>query len=161
MFEAYKKRLASLLGDMVIEIQHMGSTAIRGMVAKPQIDVMVVVKDLSKISALYHSFVEAGFTPQGKEYVGIGDEYFTEDAPDGRRLASIHVFEQGHPDIEMRKIFHDYLMQNENDRNLYIKAKRKLYALHKDDYEGYDSGKMKVIEAIKVRAKAWTATHRV
>lgn len=157
-FFEYAERLRPILGDNLLEIEHMGSTSIEGMVAKPQIDILVIVKDLSRIKDKYNRFRDAGFVPRGTEYVGIGDEYVTLDSPDGNRLASIHIFQQGHPAIEEDRLFRRYISTHKEDRNLYIDTKRKLYAQHRDNYEGYDLGKKEVIGAIKDRAQKWAAS---
>lgn len=154
-FLEYAEKLKPILGDNLLEIEHMGSTSIEGMVAKPQIDILVTVKDLSKIKEIYDRLKTAGFVPRGTEYVGIGDKYVTLDSPDGKRLASIHIFQEGHPAIEEDRLFRKYISTHEEDKNLYIETKRKLYAQHKDNYEGYDFGKTEVIRAIKSRARDW------
>ncbi len=154
-FLEYAGRLKPILGDNLLEIEHMGSTAIEGMVAKPQIDILAIVKDLDKIKDIYDRFISEGFTPRGREYVGIGDEYVTLDAPNGKRLASIHIFQKGHPRIAEDRLFRKYLSTHESDKQLYIKTKKELYAKHRDNYEGYDTGKNNVIKAIKLRAQQW------
>lgn len=127
------------------------------MVAKPQVDVLVVVKDLDAVVAKHKTLITAGFTPRGRGYVAEDDEYLTQDSPDGKRLISVHILQQGNPKIAEYKVFRDYLQENETDRNLYITTKRNLYSLHENNYTEYDSGKKEVINAIKNRAKQWVA----
>ncbi|OHA00980.1 MAG: hypothetical protein A3C07_05125 [Candidatus Sungbacteria bacterium RIFCSPHIGHO2_02_FULL_47_11] len=157
-FFDYAGRLKPIIGDNLLEIEHMGSTSIEGMVAKPQIDILVIVKDLRLIKDNYEQFRAAGFVPRGTEYVGIGDEYVTLDAPDGKRVASIHIFQKGHPAIEEDRLFREYISTHDEDKHLYIETKRKLYAQHSDNYEGYDLGKKEVIDVIKDRARKWAAS---
>ena len=125
------------------------------MTAKSQIDILVLVKDFPKVKQFYEQMNAAGFTPRGTEYVGIGDEYFTEDAPDGKRVVSVHVFPEGDPSRERYLNFRDYLRSHEEDRNLYISVKKSLYSENKENYEGYDSGKEDVIVDIRKRADEW------
>lgn len=155
IFSKTAEKLKPILGDNLLEIEHIGSTSIEGMFAKPQIDIMVTVKDLSLIKECYDSLTKAGFVPRGTEYVGIGDEYVTEDAPDGTRLASIHIFQAGHPEIARHLIFRDYLRENKQDRELYISTKKDLYSKYSEDYAKYDSGKHNVITEIHARAEKW------
>lgn len=155
----YAEKLKPILADNLIDIEHMGSTSIEGMVAKPQIDILVTVKDLNLVKNNYDQLRAAGFVPRGTEYVGIGDEYVTLDDKDGKRLVSIHIFQEGHPEIEEDRLFRKYISTHEEDKNLYIETKRKLYAQHKDNYEGYDFGKVEVIRAIKSRARLWATSH--
>jgi GrpB-like predicted nucleotidyltransferase (UPF0157 family) len=79
----------------------------------------------------------------------------TEDSTDGKRLVSVHTLQKGNPKIAEYKMFRDYLQSNEEDRNLYISTKRKLFLKHCDNYPDYDSGKKEVIAGIKARAKEW------
>ncbi len=148
-------KIKPLIAENLISIEHVGSTSIEGMLAKPQVDVLVVVKDLNLIRASYEAFRNAGFVPQGTDYVGIGDEYFTEDDTNGKRITSIHIFQEGNPKIFDNTVVRDYLRQNEEDRRLYIETKRNLYSLYRDDYESYKKGKKEVVDAIENRAKEW------
>ena len=154
-FVAIARRVTPLLGDNLMEVEHIGSTSIEGMFAKPQIDVLVVVKNVDDVADVRNAFEKAGFSSRGRGYVSADDEYFTEDARDGSRLASIHILQEGNPNIRDYKIFRDYLIQNEGDRNLYIRAKESLYSSHSDNYAHYDRGKKDVIEAIRNRAREW------
>lgn len=154
-YRDYSSKIKSILGDNLISIEHIGSTSIEGMVAKPQIDILVVVKNLDEVKNTYRDFIKAGYVPRGREYVGIGDEYVSLDSPDGKRLASVHIFPLGEPIIEKYRKFRDYLSTHEEDRELYIKTKRELYSKYKDNYEQYDLGKGGVINEIKQRIDRW------
>lgn len=158
-FAAYAERLRPILGDNLISIEHMGSTSIEGMAAKPQIDMFAVVKDLDKVRDVYPAFEVAGFVPRGREYVGIGDEYVTLDDEHGKRLAGIHIFPEGHWSIEEERLWRRYLSTHKDERDLYSNTKRDLYAKHKENYEGYDTGKNAVIKEIKARACEWAKTN--
>ncbi len=153
-FEMHKLKLTEILGDETLDIQHIGSTAIPGMVAKPQIDILVVVKDVDRIKSKYGAMLAAGFEHRG-DYTGIGEEYFTEDDQEGRRLTSIHVLPRGHPEIEELMDFRDFLIADEDARELYITAKRELFASHRGDYSAYDAGKQQIIETIRQRVEEW------
>lgn len=153
-FELRRKILEKILGDSIIDIYHIGSTAIPGMPAKPQIDILVVTRDLGAVRMKRDQMAAEGFHARG-DYTGIGEEYFTQDSPDGRRMTSVHVLPQGHKEIEEQIAFRDYLMANAEDRNLYAEAKKRLFAEHHDNYSAYGSGKEKVIEDIRQRAKEW------
>lgn len=155
-FQERKAKIAPLFGDNLISIEHIGSTSIPGMMAKPNIDMLVVVKDLDDIPPLYQTFIDAGYTPQGREYVGDGDEYITEDTPEGYRITSIHVYQVGHPKIKHYQDFRDYLIAHEDEKQLYLDLKQNLYTQYKDDYGSYDLGKTETIEALKERATLWS-----
>lgn len=153
-FNEHAKRIKGIMGRVALEIHHIGSTSIPGMVAKPNIDIEVVVPSLEAARRLSKKMTMAGYTSRG-DYSKIGEEYFTEDAENGERLASIHVFPVGHPDIQTQLDFRDYIRSHEKDRELYKATKWRLYLQYKDNYGAYDSGKQDVIEAIKMRARNW------
>jgi len=160
LFLKYSEMIKPIIGANLISIEHMGSTSIKGMVAKPQIDILVVVKDLDQIKSLYDKFTSEGFVPRGREYVGIGDEYVTLDSPSGKRLAGIHIFQIGHPMIEEDRLFGVYISTHDFDKQLYIQTKKDLYSKYHDNYEAYDIGKNDVLKEIKNRAREWDENGR-
>ncbi len=152
-FADKKQRIIGALGDLVLEIYHVGSTSIPGMIAKPQIDVLVVVDNLDALRENLAKMETARFSSRGN-YTGIGEEYFTEDDAAGERLASIHVLPKGHQEIDNILAFRNHLLGNKEDRDLYIATKKYLYSLYADDYSKYDSGKESVIAEISKHIKS-------
>ena len=153
-FNFHAARIKEVLGPVALEIHHIGSTSIPGMVAKSNIDIEVVASSLDGVRKLAPEMAKAGYTPRG-DYSKIGEEYFTEDAQTGERLTSVHVLPAGHSDIQMQLDFRDYLRSHEKDRNLYANTKRRLFEEYGNNYAAYDSGKQEVIDMIKQRAKTW------
>ena len=160
-FLVVAEKLKPIFGDNLVEIVHVGSTSIEGMVAKPQIDVLAVVKNIDLVKESSVAFSKAGFTLQGRGYVAADDEYITEDSLDGKRLTSIHTLQFGNPRIFEFKAFKDYLTANKEDRDLYIATKRELYFSHHNNYAEYDSGKSDIIDTINARAKQWATKKAV
>lgn len=152
MFEIRNKKIKEILGDLVVEIHHIGSTSIPNMPAKPQIDILVVVSDLNAVKDKYQEMELANFNPRGN-YTGIGEEYFTEDDGNGARISSIHILPIGHPEIEDILAFRKYLLENSDDREKYITKKRELFEKYSQDYQSYDSGKKATIEEIRAKIK--------
>lgn len=154
------EEIRPLFGTNLLAIEHVGSTSVEGMIAKPQIDVLAIVKDLDLIPEIYSDFESIGYVPRGREYVGIGDEYVTKDAKDGKRLAGIHIFEDGHPRIKEYREFREYLRNNEEDKEKYIDIKKRL--LNSGiDIKGYDKGKSEVVNEILKRAREWAKINPV
>lgn len=155
-FKEISNRVKAVLGDMALEIEHIGSTSIEGMVAKPQIDILVVVKDLDLVKTKHKEMVTAGFTHHGRGYVNEDDDYFSLNTAEGKRVASIHILQKGNKKTEYYLIFRDYLRTHPEERDLYISIKRSLYSKHNDNYTSYDGGKKDVILEIRERALAWS-----
>lgn len=154
-YAAAEAQIRPILGSNLISIEHIGSTAIEGMVAKPQIDILAVVKDLSKVPDVYQAFRDIGFTPKGRGYVEDDDEYICEDSPDGHRLTSVHVIQEGNPKVFGYRAFRDYLQTHDNERQHYISLKRQLSEKYADDYQEYNGRKAELIDDLKKRAVAW------
>lgn len=95
---------------------------------------------------------KCGFTPRG-DYTGIGEEYFTEDDEAKQRLSSVHVLPVGHPQINKILTFRDHLLNDKEDRELYISVKRGLYKKYANNYHEYDAGKKGVIAEIESRIR--------
>ncbi len=159
IFETEKKKIFELFGDKVVAIEHIGSTSIPGMWAKPQIDIMVVVRNfdfvndafvgrMKKINYLYRG----DFTKERGEK--IYEKYFVRDGKDGRRLISLHVIKKGSPKVLGHMYFRDYLIQNSDERNLYSEVKKMAYDKGSDRVE-YSKEKKDVLLLILKRAKNW------
>ncbi len=156
IFKIKEKVLRSILGDEIVRIHHIGSTSIPGMLAKPQVDLLVEVRDLEAIPKYYGEMETAGFKSMGRKYTRKPDnEYFVVDSADGKRLASIHVYQEGNEEIENLLTFRDYLIENEEARKMYIDMKRDLYVKFRDNYPEYRKGKFEVIEKLKAQAFDW------
>lgn len=154
-FKEVSTKVKSSLGDIALEVEHIGSTSVEGMVAKPQIDILVIVKDLDLVTTRYQEMVAAGFTHHGRGYVNEDDDYFSLNSPEGKRIASIHILQKGNEKINYYRAFRDYLKTHLEERDLYIKVKEDLYSKHRDNYANYDSGKSDVILEIRERATDW------
>lgn len=88
-FEAEAERIKEILGDEAIEIYHIGSTSVEGLSAKPIIDIMPVVKDISRIDKLNPAFEALGYECMG-EFGIPGRRYFRKGGE--KRTHQIHVF---------------------------------------------------------------------
>ena len=159
-FEKAADILRPIFGDNLLQIEHIGSTSIVGMVAKPQVDILVVVKDIVHMKDIYETLQNAGFVPRGRGYVNDDDEYVTKDEADGQRILSIHSLQAGNPKIDEYRIFRNYLQSNDADRELYIQTKQRLFAEHTQNYPEYDSGKKDIIHEINTRAKKWDESQK-
>lgn len=160
IYKSHINKIEPILGNEILSVHHVGSTSIPGMWAKPNIDVMVVVHDISKIKQYRTDMELAGYVARG-DYSKIDEEYFTEDLPSGERVASIHVFQSGNPEIKKHLDFRDYLTTNEDARNRYIKLKKQLVHDRKVHYRGYDDGKQKLISQLNKEAEAWASSSKL
>jgi GrpB-like predicted nucleotidyltransferase (UPF0157 family) len=146
--EARKVRVA--LTDRALRIEHVGSTAVPGLIAKPILDIVLAVTDSSD-EAAYPSDLEAtGYVLHIREPNWHEHRMFKGRDPD----VNLHVFSSSCREIDRMLRFRDWLRGNASDRDLYAHTKRKL-ALHEWKFrQNYADAKTPVIEDIMARANA-------
>lgn len=148
-FKTHKEKIAGALGEKALRIEHIGSTSVPGLAAKPIIDILLVVAN---------SGDEASYLPQLKK-VGYELRVREPDFYEHRMLRTperdvqIHVFSLGSPEIEHYITFRDRLRSNESDRKRYEEIKRQLTAQSWSDMNAYVNAKTEVIEKILSEAR--------
>ena len=153
-FDELGRQLRGGLGDVALRIDHIGSTAIRGMAAKPVVDIQISVASLDALDGYRLPMEAMGFVyqPENPERT---KRYFRE-AP-GSRRTHIHVRENGSWSQQMALIFRDYLRNNPVDADLYAAEKHRLASMYSQNRIAYVEGKTKVIWEILYRADRWVA----
>ena len=152
-------RLASTLGDNLIRIEHIGSTAIPGIVAKPTIDLLPIVRSLPALEAKVEALESLGYEWRG-EFGIPGRPYCTLSDPVTReRLFNVHIFEQGSPEIDRHLAFRDYLRAHPHQARAYESEKQRAAAQHSTDTLAYNDAKSAWIKACERRALAWGDHH--
>jgi len=146
-------RLASALGDNLIRFEHVGSTAIPGICAKPTIDLMPIVRS---VAAIDQGSIEAlGYRWRG-EFGLSGRRYCTlTDPQTGRRLFHVHIFEVDSPHAARMIAFRDYLLAHRDVARAYEVEKRRAAALHPENSLAYNDAKSDWLQACERRALAW------
>lgn len=129
-FPEEEKHIQAVLGSNIESIHFIGSTAIPNMWAKPIIDILVVVRDLSAVDNFNAAFQKVGYHCMG-EYGISGRRFYFKGTLQQHRV-HIHLFAVGHPDIERHIAFRDYLLQHPEVALGYAYIKR---ALSKQFYQ--------------------------
>lgn len=153
LFEALGSDLRTGLGPVALRIDHIGSTAIVGLAAKPIIDVQISVASLEPVSPFADPLTELGFVLR-TDNPDRTKRYFRE-AP-GTRRTHIHVRRAGSWSEQFALLFRDYLRVERDDRELYERTKRALASEFRNDRERYVQSKGAVIHDIMTRANAWS-----
>lgn len=149
LFEREAERIRAVLGDRVLLLEHVGSTSVPGLAAKPRIDILLVVADSADESAYVPALEEAGYVLHIREPDWFEHRLFK--GPD--TAINLHVFSQGCPEIDRMLLFRDWLRSNAADRQLYESTKRKL-ARQKWKYtQNYADAKTAVVKEILARAQ--------
>jgi GrpB-like predicted nucleotidyltransferase (UPF0157 family) len=137
--ECETARLRDALGTLLLEVHHIGSTAIPQIVAKPIIDLVPVVENLDQLDASRAKIESLGYVWRGE--FGISGRRFClrDDPRDGRRLVHAHFFAGGDSQIERHVAFRDYLRANPDLAFEYEALKIRLAAEHNDRLEYADA----------------------
>ena len=153
-FEREAAAIGDALSELPIELHHIGSTAIPGIVAKPVIDMLGVVPALEALDARTERLVALGYEALG-EYGIPGRRYFRRNAPDGARTHQLHAFAAGSPQVRRHLDFRDYLRAFPAEAAAYAALKRELAERCGADMRAYSDGKTEFILAVERRAAAW------
>ena len=143
-------RIRSALGAAALAVEHIGSTSVPGLAAKPIIDVLVVVADVHDEPSYVTALEDAGFVLRVRE---AGHRMFR--TPD--RDVHIHVYSSGDQAITDYLDLRDWLRVEESDRALYEAVKRDLAQRPWSDMNHYAEAKTSVIQQVLGRARAWRA----
>lgn len=149
-FETHAGRIARALGPAALRIEHIGSTSVTGLAAKPIIDILVAVPDSADESAYLPQLEAAGYQLRVRE--PDWNEHRMLRTPE--RDVHVHVYSTGCPEIERNLTFRDRLRRNIEDRNRYERRKRELATQEWADMNEYAEAKTGVIESIIAAAKA-------
>jgi GrpB-like predicted nucleotidyltransferase (UPF0157 family) len=154
-FETWRGRLADLLGPVVLRIEHVGSTSVPGLAAKPVVDIQVSVADLGDEDR-YVPMCEAA----GLQFRLRDDEHRYFQPPPGQpRNVHVHVCQQGSKWERVHLLFRDYLRFSADAREAYAGAKREAARLWGNDRPAYTEAKTDVILGILDQAEAWAAAN--
>ncbi|WP_297733247.1 GrpB family protein [uncultured Maricaulis sp.] len=153
-FEVERARLSALLGGSVSRIEHIGSTSVPGLAAKPIIDILVGTDRLDRLDACNAAMRAAGYQVKG-EYGLPGRRYFRRDAANGVRLVHIHAYQTESDGFRRHLVFRDYLRAHPDEAARYGDHKLGLAGSGALDGAGYQSAKSAMVEQIEVRALLW------
>jgi GrpB-like predicted nucleotidyltransferase (UPF0157 family) len=148
-FARHEARIAAALGERAVLIEHVGSTSVPGLAAKPIIDILVVVADSASEDAYLPAMEAAGYELRIREPDWHEHRMFV----DPERTAQIHVLSEGDGEIERYLIFRHRLRTNEADRELYERTKRELAQREWKYVQNYADAKGPVVEEIMARGR--------
>jgi GrpB-like predicted nucleotidyltransferase (UPF0157 family) len=149
-FARQAERIRTALGDRALSIEHVGSTSIPGLAAKPIIDILLVVQDSADEPAYVPALEAAGYVLRIRE-----PDWHEHRLLKGSEIdLNLHVFSFGSVEVDRVLLLRDRLRHNPSERKLYEQTKRQLASRTWKYVEDYADAKSKVIEAILARAHA-------
>ncbi|HAQ56453.1 MAG TPA: hypothetical protein DCR44_03510 [Acholeplasmatales bacterium] len=149
-FQKIRTELADALGDAALAIEHVGSTAVVGLAAKPVIDIDVAIASLADFPVVRTRLEAIGYRHEGDQGIP-GREVFKYE--DKTHLMKHHLYVCARDAAEWKRhlAFRDHLRTHADDRDAYGAVKRLAALRHPEDIEGYMAEKAGIITAILAR----------
>jgi GrpB-like predicted nucleotidyltransferase (UPF0157 family) len=145
--------LRQALGKVALRIDHIGSTSVSGLAAKPIIDVQISVASFEPLDAFRIPLQGLGFVFRA-DNPDLNKRYFRE--PPGTRRTHIHVFRAGSWSEQLALLFRDYMRTHDEDARQYAELKYRLAAQCQDDRTGYTDAKSPFIWETMAKAHRWS-----
>lgn len=150
-FNEEKKLLEDIISDIAISIEHFGSTSVRGLGAKPIIDIMIGVYNLKEVDGFIEPLSNIGY-----------EHVFHKEFPNRRFFRKglwragthhLHIYKYGSEEWNSNILFRDYLRKHPNVRNQYNQLKFELAQKYICDRVGYTGAKAPFITGVIQKAK--------
>lgn len=143
-------RIRAALGESALLVEHVGSTSVPGLAAKPRIDICLAVASSADEPAYVPALTAAGYALVIREPEWHQHRVFKGPDVD----VNLHVYTVGCSEIERNVLFRDHLRRDAGDRELYLRIKRELAARRWQFVQQYADAKSEVVEDILARAGA-------
>ena len=151
LFAREAAKVGAALGSTALQVEHVGSTSVPGLAAKPIVDMLVVVADSADEGSYVPALEAAGYTLRIREPEWY-QHRMLKGAVEGRTV-HLHVFSAGCEEISRMVRFRDWLRADDADRNLYDRTKRELAQREWKHMQNYADAKTRVVEEIIARAQ--------
>jgi GrpB-like predicted nucleotidyltransferase (UPF0157 family) len=154
MYDEERTRVEAALGRLVLTVEHIGSTAVPGLAAKPIIDLLVGVASLAEVLPRGAGPLRAlgyAYVPEYESWLP-GERFFRKGNP-GPWTHHMHLMERANPRWRDRLLFRDYLRTQPEAVIAYTGLKRDLAAAFGDDIAGYRSAKDAFVATIMAKAR--------
>lgn len=150
MFEEERERLFNLFPGDFLAIEHVGSTAVPGLSAKPVIDILAGVDSISRADKLMEPLCRAGYATSMAFNASLVERRWLMRWAEGRRTHHLHLMVYGSREWDQRLAFRNILLANTQLAQRYEKNKRLWAAEFKSDREAYTASKAGfILEALE------------
>ena len=154
LYEEEKSRILNVIGRRIVAIEHIGSTAVPGLAAKPIIDIIVAVRHLIDAGECIEPLQSIGYEYVPEFEVEIPERRFFRKGPPEARTHHIHMIELTSEFWERHLLFRDYLRSHPDVAQQYYQLKKELAARYGSDREAYAGAKTPFIESIVAKSRA-------
>ena len=146
-FEKIKNEIETAIGDLIVGVEHVGSTSVKGLSAKPCIDIDVVIKDYSVFGEIVKGLESIGYIHEGDLGIEGREAFRYSDKP---HLFSHHLYvcQKSSEELYRHLVFRDFLKGHPEAAKEYGRVKEEAARLYPDDIEKYIEYKSPCIEAL-------------
>ncbi len=153
LFAAEAAELRLVFGVSLVGMEHIGSTAVPGLAAKPIVDIQVVVRSVSDVEDFLPDFAARGwqqgvFTADTEPHL-----YFKKHDAKGARTHQLHVYEPDNPAALAHRLFRDYLCGHPEEAARYLALKLILAEKFRQDVLGYAEAKTEYVLSVLAKAR--------
>ncbi len=153
LYREEKTRILATIGHLGVVVEHIGSTAVVGVCAKPIIDILVGVSCLSDAQLCMQPLESLGYKYQPEHEVTLPERrFFGKGEPPREQHYHLHMVEKGGEFWRRHLVFRDYLRSHPETSRQYCELKKKLASEYGSDREGYTEAKTSFIESIVAKA---------
>ena len=146
-FRKIEAELANALGSLALKIEHVGSTSVEGLSAKPIIDIDVVINDTTLLGDVISTLASIGYQHEGNLGI-VGREAFKYDGKEHLQRHHLYVCPKDSPELKRHMAFRDYLRTHPDAVKEYSRIKEEEAKLYPEDIESYIEHKSPFIEKI-------------
>lgn len=158
-FESIKSFLFEVFGNKALSIEHVGSTSIPGMKAKPIIDVLISIKDIKDLSQETLKMVNVGYE-WGENYIAPDTLIFFKLGPDGEKVENIHVCLENAPKTKQFLIMRDFFRTFPEKAKAYSDLKEANVQKYPEDYPSYRAAKKPFLDEMEKEAYEWDKSRK-
>jgi len=153
LYEKEKRLILDVIGHIVVRIEHIGSTAVLGLGAKPTIDIMVAVNHLKDAERCIEPLQRIGYEYQPKHEVSMPERrFFRKGHPPKEQHYHLHMVELTSDFWKRHVSFRDYLRTHPKVAQEYCELKKALADKYGSDRESYNEAKTSFIESVLAKA---------
>jgi GrpB-like predicted nucleotidyltransferase (UPF0157 family) len=150
VFESLRKRIAGVLGGMAAAIEHVGSTAVPNLAAKPIIDLDVLLASETMLPATVERLASLGYVHRGDLGVPQREAFY---APANDPPHHLYVCPPHSAEFRRHVAFRDYLRAHPREAKIYANLKIRLAERFRDDRPAYNDGKTEFVKGLLSRAR--------
>lgn len=148
LFEIASRVIRAAIGEFITGIEHIGSTAVPGLAAKPVIDILISVHSLADAPRFLPPLAPLGYAYVPKHEDVFPERRYLHRIVDGQHTHHLHIVESGSEFYRVQLLFRDYLRAHPQAAAEYAALKYRLAEQHRHDREAYTDGKSTFIQEI-------------